>query len=127
MSAETILIVEDNIIIAFALERMLTRLGYTVLEPVDSGEEAVAVFSARQPDLVLMDVGLAGAMDGILAAEQIRTLAPAPVIYLTGNSHDPRLKQAVCLSKPVVEKELLLLVNRLLHPGQDEMGLRDSV
>lgn len=115
MAGETILIVEDNAIVAFSLQRVLTRMGYTVSELVDSGEEAVAAVVARRPDLVLMDVGLAGKIDGITAAEQIQSFAPLPVIYLTGNAHDERLRQAPCLPKPVIEQELAEMMKRVLR------------
>jgi CheY-like chemotaxis protein len=115
MPGETILIVEDNAIVAFALQHTLTRLGYTVVDPVDSGEEAVASVAAQQLDLILMDVGLAGTIDGIAAAEQIQSIAPLPVIYLTGNIPDERIKQAPCLSKPVVEQELAAVIEQVLR------------
>jgi CheY-like chemotaxis protein len=114
MDKATILIVEDNAIVAFALQRALTHLGYNIIEPVDSGEEAVEIATAQRPDLVLMDVTLAGNMDGITAAENIRTKALMPVIYLTGNPYDERLKQSPCISKPVAEKELALLIEQVL-------------
>jgi len=115
MSESTILIVEDNAIVAFALQRILIHLGYKVLEPVDSGEQAIEAVVAHRPDLVLMDVGLAGNMDGITAYENIRATVPVPIIYLTGNAYDKRLKQAPCLSKPVAEKELAQLMERTLR------------
>jgi CheY-like chemotaxis protein len=118
MPGETVLIVEDNAIVAFALQRTLTRLGYNVFDPVDSGEEAVTLAAARMPDLVLMDLGLAGSLDGITAAEKIQALAPVPVIYLTGNNHDPRLQKTFCLSKPVVEKELAQLMDQALRQAR---------
>ena len=118
MPGETILIVEDNAIVAFALQHALTRMGYSVVDPIDSGEDAVAAVAARQPDLVLMDVGLAGTIDGIAAAEQIRAIAPLPVIYLTGSMLDKRLKNAPCLTKPVVEQELEVVIEQVLRQGR---------
>lgn len=114
MAGKTVLVVEDNAIVAFALKRALMRLGYNVTEPVDSGEEAIEAVAAQRPDLVLMDIALAGNMDGITAAENIRALASVPVIYLTGNPYNEHLKQFPCLSKPVAEKELALLIEQIL-------------
>jgi len=115
MTGEIILIVEDNAIVAFALQRTLIRLGYTVIEPVASGDEAVRAAITQRPDLVLMDVSLSGDMDGVTAAENIQAVTPVPVIYLTGNSHDPRLKQTHCLSKPVAEQELIQMLKQVLR------------
>jgi CheY-like chemotaxis protein len=117
MPGETVLIVEDNAIVAFALQRTLARLGYAVLEPVDSGEAAVAATAEHCPDLVLMDVGLPGAMDGVAAASQIQAIVPVPVIFLTGNHQDARLRQTLCLAKPVMENELAQLMEQALRQG----------
>ena len=117
MSGETILIVEDNAIVAFALQRSLTRLGYRVLEPVDSGETAVSSALEQRPQLVLMDIGLEGEMDGVAAAEKILAQVPTIVIYLTGNNHDARLTKSLCLSKPVAEKDLVQLIEQVLRQG----------
>ena len=119
MPGETILIVEDEVIISLFLENILKRLGYVVPEPVATGEEAIAAVAARRPDLVLMDIRLSGEMDGITAAERIQAAVPVPVVYLTGyNVRETRLQQiqAVCLSKPVREQELTETIERLLHP-----------
>ena len=83
MTGKIILIVEDDGIIAARLHDMITRLGYTAPEPVASGEAAVAAVTAAAPDLVLMDIALAGAMNGITAAEHIRVEFDVPIIYLT--------------------------------------------
>lgn len=120
MARATILIVEDNAIVAFALQRALAHHGYNIAEPIDSGEAAIEAVINERPDLVLMDVTLAGNMDGITAAENIRNLALVPVIYLTGNPYDERLKHSPCISKPVAEKELTLLIEQILGGTNDK-------
>jgi len=123
LPGETILIVEDDVIISLFLETILTRLGYVVLDPVASGEEAIAAVAAHRPDLVLMDIRLSGKMDGITAAERIQAVLPVPVVYLTGyNVRETRLQQiqAVCLSKPIREQELTETIERLLHPPTND-------
>ena len=72
MSQTKILIVEDQNLIALSLKTMLEDLGYFVLEPLNSGEKAVHKVATNRPDLILMDIKLAGKMDGITAATQIR-------------------------------------------------------
>ena len=80
----TILIVEDEGLIALDMMEFLKRKGYRVLEPVPTGEEAVErCRSLPRPDIVLMDVHLAGKIDGIEAARRIREENPVPVIILT--------------------------------------------
>jgi CheY-like chemotaxis protein len=94
MSKATILIVEGDAILALDLQRMLLRLDYTVAGPLASGKKALALLSDKPVDLVLMDIELAGAMNGIAAAEIIHRTAGIPVVFLTGFSQDPLLEQA---------------------------------
>ncbi len=65
MIRPTLLLVEDERIIALDLARRLTTLGYTVLATAGSGREAIQQAVDLRPDLVLMDVGLPGGMDGL--------------------------------------------------------------
>ncbi|MEI6262122.1 MAG: response regulator, partial [Deltaproteobacteria bacterium] len=75
MEQKTVLIVEDDAILAVQLRNMLVDMGYNVLEPVASGEAAIAAMAAERsepglpdlilPDLILMDIQLSGPMDGI--------------------------------------------------------------
>ncbi|WP_346267208.1 response regulator [Halalkalibaculum roseum] len=81
-----VLIVEDDMIIAMVLERMIVKLNYTVLDKVITGEEAVSSATQHKPDLILMDIQLKDGTDGITAMERIRENSNVPVIYITGNS-----------------------------------------
>lgn len=81
-----ILVVEDDQIIQLDLRRHLNQLEYAVVGAASSGEEAIVKASELQPDLVLMDIRLRGAMDGIEAARRIRSEREVPVIYLTAQS-----------------------------------------
>ncbi len=81
-----ILVVEDDQIIQLDLRGHLKQLGYVVVGTASSGEEAITKAAQLQPDLVLMDIRLRGAMDGIEAARQIRAAREIPVIYLTAQS-----------------------------------------
>jgi len=132
MSNETILIVEDDGILVAQLQDRLTGLGYTVLEPVDSGEAAIAAVKAQPPDIVLMDIMLAGAMDGITAAGRIQSAADIPIVYLTGYSQDLLLQQAKVtapygyLVKPVSERELAATLEMGLYRHTLDRRLRES-
>lgn len=94
-----VMIVEDEILIAEALRLRLERMGYTVVGVVASGEEALNLVANTTPDLVLMDIRLAGSMDGITAGEHIHSRFGLPVVYLTANS-DPETIERVIRSQP---------------------------
>ena len=83
MDKVRVLIVEDEAIIAMVLRHQLEAMGYTVMTEVRTGEEAVEAASRLRPDLVMMDIGLSGGMDGIEAAGQIRGQFDIPVVYIT--------------------------------------------
>jgi CheY-like chemotaxis protein len=71
MTSARILIVEDERIITQALRRRLTALGHTVVGLAASGDDVVAQADTLWPDVLLLDIGLRGAMDGVEAARQI--------------------------------------------------------
>ena len=78
-----VLIVEDDPLSARVAEKILDRLGYGVCAVIETGEGAVTGAQAHAPDVVLMDINLAGAMDGVTAAKAIIESLGAPVIFLT--------------------------------------------
>jgi len=94
MSGIQILIVEDELIIARDIERQLIALGHRPVGLATSGEEAVALAAALQPRLVLMDIQLSGAIDGVDAALAIRARSGTPVIFLTAYTTDDVLDRA---------------------------------
>lgn len=94
MKGVKILVVEDEAIVAKALGRRLEHIGHQVVGIVDDGEEAVEISEKERPDLVLMDIGLPGKMDGVDAAEIIQSRFDIPVIFLTAYSDDGTLGRA---------------------------------
>lgn len=129
MKPPRILITEDEMIVALDLERRMKKLGYDVCAVVSSGEEAVRRAAQLEPDIVLMDICLAGALDGIDAAAQIRRIHDLPVIYLTANADEKTLARARAthpasyLLKPFRERELQICVEMALlnHRLQREL------
>ena len=122
---DTILVVEDEGLIALHIEEILSRAGYRVLDPLPSGEEAIAFLEAGDgPDLILMDIGLAGEMSGIEAARKIRERSGIPVIFLTAYTDAGRAREAEALSpcarlaKPFTERDLLAAVAENLRRGR---------
>ena len=77
----SILVVEDETIIATDLALRLERFGYVVTGIVDSAEAALLQVEQQPPDLVLMDIVLRGPMDGVEAAEIIRSRYGLPVVF----------------------------------------------
>ncbi|HSY23071.1 MAG TPA: response regulator [Polyangiaceae bacterium] len=87
-------VVEDERIIARDLARTLTELGYQVAGISGSGEDAIRQVRADPPELVLMDVRLAGELDGIETAKAIKREHDVPIIFLTAHSDDETLSRA---------------------------------
>jgi signal transduction histidine kinase len=94
MNSTRILIAEDEGIVAANMELRLQSLGYDVVSIVDSGEQAVQQALTQRPDLVLMDIRLAGTMDGVSAAGLIRKRLDLPVVYLTAYTDDETIERA---------------------------------
>lgn len=90
MTKETIriLIVEDDMIIAANLSLQLTNLGYEITGIESRGEEAINHVKANPPDILLMDVNLKGAINGIETVRAIQEFSDVPIVYLTANSDE---------------------------------------
>jgi PAS domain S-box-containing protein len=127
-----LLIVEDDGILAANLEALVAELGYGVLGPVSTGEAALALLEEQPADLVLMDIELAGVLNGIETAAIITGRSDVPIVFLTGFSQDPLLEQAKRASpygyliKPVPERELAATVTMSLHRHALDRQLRAS-
>ncbi len=94
MEKKTILVVEDEVVIAMDLQATLIDLGHEVPEIITSGEAAIQKALELRPDLVLMDIHLSGAVDGITAAAAITEALDIPVIYLTAYADEETLQRA---------------------------------
>lgn len=111
-SAIRVMIVEDDPIIAADLQDRLGEMTYTVIGPFATGEEACrAVAEGARPDLLLMDIQLAGQADGIETALKLRQYQ-IPLIFLTSNSDEATFARAKAadprafLSKPFRGRDL---------------------
>ncbi|MCK5153202.1 MAG: response regulator [Spirochaetales bacterium] len=90
----TILVVEDEVIIAENLILRLKSLGYNTLPYVSTGKNALEILSKSAPDLVLMDIRIKGEMDGIETAIEISDKYTTPIIYLTSLSDELTISRA---------------------------------
>jgi CheY-like chemotaxis protein len=126
MECARILVVEDESVVALSLARYLQRLGHTVLGTVASGLEAVQQTMATRPDLVLMDIHLKGAMDGVEAVAQVRAQCDIPVIYLTAYADETTLERAKVtepfgyILKPFDQQELQAAIEMALYKHRGE-------
>jgi PAS domain S-box-containing protein len=129
---DSILIVEDESIIALDLKLQLQDLGYTVVGTAVSGEQALVMAEQRAPDLVLMDVRLQGGMDGIETAAAIRRTIEVPVIFLTSHSDNETVLRASrtapygYLTKPYEIRELRAGIEVALAKYRMERQLREA-
>lgn len=89
-----VLIVEDEAIVARDLAVTVTAFGHHVVGIVDTGEAALALAAQEHPDLVLLDIRLPGALDGIATAQQFHARLQLPVIYLTAHTDEVTLARA---------------------------------
>lgn len=99
MEQKSILIVEDEAVSALDLSKILENLGYQVAGIVSTGEKAITAADEKQPDLILMDIHLAGKISGIEAAATILQKYPIPIIYVTAYS-EPELVREAKLTRP---------------------------
>lgn len=91
-SGVKVLIVEDEYTSALVLRMQLEKLGYVVLGTHSRGEDAVLFMETHEADVILMDINLAGSMDGIEAARLIKEKRDIPIIFVTGYS-DPDVRE----------------------------------
>ncbi len=106
MSTAKILVVESESIIALDIQESLEKPGYIVPAVAYSGRKAINLAAEVSPDLVLMDLELKGALNGVIAAKQISTWFNIPVIYLTTRKPDDLSETWRYISKPFRQEKL---------------------
>jgi PAS domain S-box-containing protein/putative nucleotidyltransferase with HDIG domain len=132
MMKKQILIVEDERIVADDIRMSMERLGYSVCGVVSSGEQAVEKTKGICPDLVLMDIVLEGKMNGIEAAEIIRSGFDIPIVYLTAYSDNKTLERAKMsepfgyVLKPFEDRDLQTTIEMALYKHKIDKLLRES-
>jgi len=122
-----ILIVEDEAIVAANIADRLVEDGYEVIGIADSGADAIAYAQVTAPDLVLMDIVLKGEIDGITAAEAIRSYSTIPIIYMTAYADEKTLQRAkssqplAYIIKPFRTQELKVTIEIALNKHQFDL------
>ncbi len=131
MKTVTILIVEDESIVAEDIKRSLERFGYNVCGVASTGRTAINIVEEHKPDVVLMDIVLRGKMNGIKTAEDIYKDYDIPVIYLTAYADRKTLDKAKVTSpygyilKPFEDQELYSTIEMAIYKHQMEKKLRE--
>jgi PAS domain S-box-containing protein len=112
MQEKSILIVEDEGVVALSIQAALTKMGYRVVGIAVTGNEAIALATEHKPDVILMDIHIKGDIDGIQTTEKLNLITDIPVIFLTAYADDETVKRAIktrsssYLVKPYNPREL---------------------
>lgn len=128
LAGAKILIVEDEVIIAMALEDSVHDFGYLVAGRATTGQRAIDLAMETQPDLALIDIRLNGDIDGIEAAEKISGRMKIPVVFLTAYSDEETLSRAIktnpygYLIKPIRPRELYTTIETSLYKHRAVMA-----
>ncbi len=129
-SAASILIVEDERLVAKDIQQLLLEFGYDAFGIAHSAEDAIAKATERCPDLVLMDIRIKGNCDGVETAAILRERFGIPMVYLTAHADDATIQRAKqtephgYLMKPINAAELFSAVEISLHKHAAEARLR---
>ncbi|WP_426237560.1 ATP-binding protein [Pararhizobium sp. DWP1-1-3] len=132
MTPARILVVEDDRVVSRDIQLKLCRIGHAVAGHTARGEDAVSLAIETRADLVLMDIRLEGAIDGVEAARQIRDVCRLPVIFLTAYADDETVKRASLtepfgyLLKPFDDSQLRTVVEMAVYKHGAERRLRES-
>ena len=127
-----ILLVEDEPVISLEIKRRLQKNNFDVIGTASTGEMAIRKATELAPDIILMDIMLAGDMDGIQAAEVIINDSNIPIVYLTANADRKTIDRAKLtgpfgyLIKPFHEKELVTTLEMALYKHSLETKLRSE-
>ena len=112
MVLENILIIEDDMIIQLFIKKVLKNAGFNIVGQGRSCKQALELVAKTTPDLILMDIGIAGDKDGIETAEIINKDYNIPILFMTGNSDSNTTERAQATSpidillKPIDEGRL---------------------
>ena len=130
--SETILIVEDDIIVAADLENRLEQWSYKVCAKTRSAEEALVLAERHHPSLIVMDIVLKGKMDGLEAADIIREKWRIPIVFITVFADKERLERAKLtypfgfILKPFRARDLKIALEMALYVAGVDKKRREA-
>lgn len=130
----SILIIEDEMIIGANISMQLSTLGYKVLGIIPRAEEVLPSIRQKLPDIVLMDINLKGDLDGVDMAHLIQKEFKIPIIFLTANSDSTNFNRAKAvnpyafITKPFkkldLQRAIELTINRI---HEEKLFLKESL
>ncbi|MDP1677311.1 MAG: PAS domain S-box protein [Bacteroidota bacterium] len=132
MKRKKALIVEDEKTVAQNLRSILSSAGYTTIDEVSSGTQAIEAVMASPPDIILMDIVIEEDMDGIDAAEKILKQFDIPIIFLTAYSDEKTVQRAKRIEaygyilKPFEERDVLTAVEMALYKHKVESEVKEQ-
>lgn len=125
-----ILIVEDDAVSALLLQKALEKNNHEILGIADSGEKALELLTLNHADIVMMDINLAGELDGIKTTEIINEKYDIPVVYLSASSDTETLNKVVGTNpsayviKPFNIRELNMVIELAIFKDRKEKELQ---
>ena len=132
MDKKKILLVEDEAVTAMDIRSGLVQLGYEVVAIVSTGKDAICKSASLLPDLILMDITLAGPMNGIEAATEIGKKHGIPIIFLTSHTDTEAIESAKkthpfgYLSKPINIQSLAISIDVAIYKSNADVKVRAS-
>ncbi|MGE5399647.1 MAG: PAS domain S-box protein [Ignavibacteriales bacterium] len=132
MKKPQILIVEDEQLVAYTIQRTLTKSGFQIAGIAASGIEALRIAAEKQPDLILMDIDIKGKRDGIDTASEIQKTSDVPIIYLTAFTDEEIINRVKdthpygFLIKPLDERELFTSISLALNKYSFEKEIKNK-
>lgn len=131
----SVLVVEDESIVALDIRARLASLGMTVVGIARDGKSAIEIAREKRPDVILMDIQIAGDIDGIETAAYIGETLDIPSVFLTAYSDGENLERAKraggygYLLKPFQERELVIAVEMALfkHGAERETRVNRAI
>lgn len=132
MKKKQILIVEDELIIAESIKRVLEKNDFSVCGIITFAEDAIEFLKTIQPDLILMDIQLEGHLTGLDAANLINKDFNIPIVFLTSFSDSETLEKAVQVKpygyilKPFSDRELLVSLQLAFYKSEMEQNLKNQ-
>lgn len=125
-----ILIVEDDPVSALLLQQALEKNRHEILGIADSGEKALEILAENHADMVMMDINLAGELDGIKTTEIINEIYDVPVVYLSATSDAETLNKVIDTNpsgyviKPFNIRELNMVIELAIYKDHKEKELQ---
>ncbi len=132
MSNNSILVVEDEVLVARDIQARLTRMGYDVVGVSGKGKDAIHKALTLLPDLILMDINLRDEIDGVEASLRIREEYDVPIIFCTAYSNEETLERAKIsepygyVLKPFDNRELEINIEIALYKHRMERDLEET-